>query len=161
MADQGDTAKPASTDIAVSRIVDRPPRREIGGMRGDAQGAPSEFHYFAGVSSELKGTTYEAPAGVVASSYREPFGVVGRIIPFNHPYRFCAKVSPIIAAGNSVILKPAEATSLSSFDFGEMTLGLFPPGVINVVSGLGATTGARFCGVKREHSMGRKGWGLG
>jgi betaine-aldehyde dehydrogenase len=114
----------------------------IGGMRGDAQGAPSEFYYFAGISSELKGTTYEAPAGVVASSYREPFGVVGRIIPFNHPYRFCAKVSPIIAAGNAVILKPAEATSLSAFDFAEMTLGLFPPGVINVVSGLGVTTGA-------------------
>lgn len=114
----------------------------IGGMRGDAQGAPSEFYYFAGVSSELKGTTFESPAGVVGSSYREPFGVVGRIIPFNHPYRFCAKVSPIIAAGNSVILKPAEATSLSAFDFAEMTLGLFPPGVINVVSGLGVTTGA-------------------
>jgi betaine-aldehyde dehydrogenase len=114
----------------------------IAGMRGDAQSAPSEVIYFAGVASELKGTTYESPDNVVCATYREPFGVVGRIIPFNHPYRFSAKISPAIAAGNAVILKPAESTSLSALEFAELTEGLFPPGVINVVTGLGATTGA-------------------
>jgi betaine-aldehyde dehydrogenase len=114
----------------------------ITGMRADAQRAPSSFNYFAGIASELKGTTYESPENVLGSTVREPYGVVGRILPFNHPYRFSAKVAPVVAAGNSVILKPAEATSLSALDFAEMTLGLFPPGVINVVSGLGATTGA-------------------
>ena len=114
----------------------------ITGMRADAQRAPSSFHYFAGIASELKGTTYESPEDVVGSTVREPYGVVGRILPFNHPYRFAGKVAPIVAAGNAVILKPAEATSLTALDFAEMTLGLFPPGVINVVSGLGTTTGA-------------------
>src|SRR5688572_19146028 len=106
-------------------------------MRRDSQRAMSEFYYYASIASEIKGTTFEAPNNVVAASYRQPFGVVGRIIPFNHPYRFCAKIAPIIAAGNAVILKPAESTSLSAFDFGALTLDLFPAGVINVVSGLG------------------------
>ena len=114
----------------------------INGMRGDAQSASGEVRYFAGIASELKGTTFESPENIVCLSRREPYGVVGRIIPFNHPYRFCAKVSPCIAAGNAVLLKPAEATSLSAFGFAEMTLDLFPDGVINLVTGLGQTTGA-------------------
>jgi betaine-aldehyde dehydrogenase len=114
----------------------------ITGMRADAQRAPGVFHYFAGISSELKGTTYEAPDNVIGSTVREPYGVVGRILPFNHPYRFCSKVAPILAAGNSVILKPAEATSLSALAFAELTLDVLPRGVVNVVCGLGSTAGA-------------------
>lgn len=114
----------------------------ISGMRNDARAASAEILYYAGIATELKGTTLESPADVVAASYREPFGVCARIIPFNHPYRFCAKIAPILAAGNAVILKPAEHTSLSALDFAELTLDLFPPGVINVVTGLGPTTGA-------------------
>ena len=114
----------------------------INGMRGDAQSASSEVMYFAGIASELKGTSFDSPENIVCSSFREPFGVVGRIIPFNHPYRFCAKISPCIAAGNAVILKPSEATSQSAFGFVEMTKGLFPDGVINLITGLGAVSGA-------------------
>lgn len=114
----------------------------IKGMRGDATNAPSEMLYFAGIASELKGTSFESPEDVLVSSHREPFGVVGRIIPFNHPYRFCAKIAPALAAGNAVVLKPSEATSLSALDFAELSLGLFPDGVINVVTGIGATAGA-------------------
>ena len=127
-------------DFAVLDVADS--GSPITGMRDDARAAPNAFYYFAGIASELKGTTYEAPDGVVASTHREPFGVVGRIIPFNHPYRFAAKVAPIVAAGNAVILKPSEATSLSALALAELTVGLFPPGVINVVPGAGGTTGA-------------------
>lgn len=114
----------------------------IKGMKADAANAPSEMLYFAGIASELKGTGFEGPEDVLVSSHREPFGVVGRIIPFNHPYRFCTKIAPALAAGNAVVLKPSEATSLSALDFAELSVGLFPDGVINVVTGLGATAGS-------------------
>lgn len=114
----------------------------INAMRADAAQAPANILHFAGIASELNGTTFEAPGDTVALSLREPYGVVGRIIPFNHPFRFCAKIAPAIAAGNSVILKPSEATSLSALAFGELTIGLFPDGVVNVLTGLGSTTGA-------------------
>ena len=115
------------------------------GMLGDAEKAPDEIRYFANLASELKGTTFESSDDMVCYSVREPFGVVGRIIPFNHPYRFAAKIAPGLAAGNAVILKPSETTSLSALEFGKLFDGLFPPGVVNVVNvvtGLGQTTGS-------------------
>lgn len=114
----------------------------INGMRSDAAGASSDFHHFGGLGGEMKGVTLQSPEAVVASSYREPFGVVGRIIPFNHPYRFCAKIAPALAAGNAVILKPSEHTSLSACEFATLTQGLLPDGVVNVLTGLGGTVGA-------------------
>lgn len=113
----------------------------IVGMRGDAEKAPDEIRYFANLASELKGTSFESPDDVMCYSVREPFGVVGRIIPFNHPYRFAAKIAPGLAAGNAVILKPGETTSLSALELAELTQGILPPGVLNVVTGLGHTTG--------------------
>ncbi len=113
----------------------------ISGMRTDAEKAPEEIRFFANLASELKGTSFEVPADMVCNTVREPFGVVGRIIPFNHPYRFAAKIAPALAAGNAVILKPGETTSLSALEFGELLEGLFPPGVVNIVTGLGHTTG--------------------
>lgn len=111
------------------------------GMRGDAQKAPGEIRYFANMASEIKGTSFEAPDDVVCFSVREPFGVVGRIIPFNHPYRFAAKIAPGLAAGNAVILKPGETTSLSALEFGELTLDIFPKGLVSVVTGYGHSVG--------------------
>ncbi len=113
----------------------------ISGMRQDAQKAPDEIRYFANLASELKGTSFEAPEDVVCFSTREPYGIVGRIIPFNHPYRFAAKVAPGLAAGNAVILKPGETTSLSALEFAEMTIDLLPPGVLTVLTGSGHVTG--------------------
>ena len=112
------------------------------GMLGDAEKAPDEIRYFAHLASELKGTTFEAGDDIVCYSVREPFGVVGRIIPFNHPYRFAAKIAPALAAGNAVILKPGETTSLSALEFGKLFDGLLPPGLVNVVTGLGHTCGS-------------------
>ncbi len=111
------------------------------GMRGDAKKAPDEIRYFANMASEIKGVSFEAPDDVVCFSVREPFGVVGRIIPFNHPYRFAAKIAPGLAAGNAVILKPSETTPLSALEFAELTLDIFPQGLISVVTGYGHTAG--------------------
>jgi len=111
------------------------------GMRGDAQKAPGEIKYFANLAGELKGSSFEAPDDVVCYSVREPFGVVGRIIPFNHPYRFAAKIAPGLAAGNAVILKPGETTSLSALEFADLAKDIFPKGLINVVTGYGHTVG--------------------
>ena len=113
----------------------------LSGMLGDAQKAPGEIRYFANMASEIKGTSFEAPDDVVCFTVREPFGVVGRIIPFNHPYRFAAKIAPGLAAGNAVILKPGETTSLSALEFGELTLDIFPKGLVSVVTGYGHTVG--------------------
>jgi betaine-aldehyde dehydrogenase len=112
------------------------------GMLNDARMAPEDIRYFANLASELKGTSYETPEDTVAYSVREPFGVVGRIIPFNHPYRFVAKIAPCLAAGNTVILKPGETTSLSALEFGKLCEGLLPPGVVNIVTGLGHRCGS-------------------
>jgi betaine-aldehyde dehydrogenase len=113
----------------------------LSGMRGDAEKAPDEIRYFANLATELKGTSFEAPEDVVCFTLREPFGVVGRIIPFNHPYRFAAKVAPGLAAGNAVILKPGETTSLSALEFAELAADIFPKGLISVVTGFGHTVG--------------------
>ncbi len=113
----------------------------ITGMIEDAKKAPNEIRTFANMASELKGTSFEAPDDVVCFSVREAFGVVGRIIPFNHPYRFAAKIAPGLAAGNAVILKPGETTSLSALEFGEMTRDIFPKGLVSVVTGYGHTVG--------------------
>ncbi|OYV59784.1 MAG: hypothetical protein B7Z71_07340 [Acidocella sp. 21-58-7] len=113
----------------------------ITGMMEDAKKAPEEIRSFANLATELKGTSYEAPDDVVCYTRREAFGVVGRIIPFNHPYRFAAKVAPGLAAGNAVILKPGETTSLSAIEFAEMTMDIFPKGLISVVTGYGHTVG--------------------
>jgi betaine-aldehyde dehydrogenase len=113
----------------------------ISGMIEDAKKAPGEIRAFAAMASELKGTSFEAPDDVVAYTRREPFGVVGRIIPFNHPYRFSAKVAPGLAAGNAVILKPGETTSLSALEFAALAADVFPKGLINVVTGYGHSVG--------------------
>ena len=116
--------------------------KPIKGMHGDAQKAPQEFLYFAGLASQLKGVTFETPDNSMCFTLREPYGIVGRIIPFNHPYRFCAKIAVALAAGNVVILKPSEYTSLSALEFAKLSLDLFPDGVVNVVTGRGPITGA-------------------
>src|SRR5256885_10319523 len=72
----------------------------------------------------------------VNSSVREPFGVVGRIIPFNHPFMFAAgKSGAPLAAGNTVVLKPPEQAPLSALRLAELIDGILPPGVWNVVPG--------------------------
>ena len=114
----------------------------VTGMKKDVQNGVDFILYFAGLASELKGSTIETPQGVNYTR-REPYGIVGRIVPFNHPSQFAAAaVAAPLAAGNSVILKPAEQTPVSALRFAELTADILPPGVLNVVTGDGPTTGA-------------------
>ncbi len=115
----------------------------ITGMRGDVRKAAEEVDYFAGLGGELKGDTIPWTADQFAQSTREPYGVVGRITAFNHPFMFgVGKSAAPLMAGNAVVLKPSEHTSLSSLELGAMAEDLLPPGVLNVVTGTGAETGA-------------------
>jgi len=105
-------------------------------MVSDAMVAAAQLDFFAGLVTELKGASIPMGPDVVNFSVREPLGVVGRIIPFNHPFMFCAgKSAAPLAAGNTVVVKPPEQATLSSLRLAELCDGLLPPGVFNVVPG--------------------------
>lgn len=100
--------------------------------------------YFAGHGELPDGRTHPADAGYFVYSRREPYGVVGAISPWNYPFLLaCWKTAPALAVGNSIVLKMAEQTPLSTSELAKLALeaGL-PPGVFNVVHGDGPTTGA-------------------
>jgi aldehyde dehydrogenase (NAD+) len=100
--------------------------------------------YFAGHAELPNGTTYPADAGYFVYSVREPYGVVGAISPWNYPFLLaCWKTAPALAVGNSIVLKMAEQTPLSTAELGPLTIDAgMPAGVFNVVHGDGPTTGA-------------------
>lgn len=113
------------------------------GMRQDVAGAVAEIDYYAGLASQTGGSTVPTGDDTLAYTAREPYGVVGRIIPFNHPLKFAAgKIAAPLAAGNAVLLKPGEQTSLSALVLARIAADLLPPGVLNVVTGRGSTAGA-------------------
>ena len=115
----------------------------IAGSRRDIRSSVHELRYFAGLGGEVKGHTLPGAGPQMAMTHREPYGVVGRIVPFNHPFKFAAgKCAAPLMAGNSVVLKPAEQTSLSALRLAAITEGLLPPGVLNVVTGPAATGAA-------------------
>jgi betaine-aldehyde dehydrogenase len=98
--------------------------------------ATSQLDYFAGLVTEMKGDTI--PMGPQAQNFtvREPLGVVGRIVAFNHPLMFCAaKMAAPLAAGNTVVMKPAQQAPLSVLRLLELIGDILPPGVLNVVHG--------------------------
>lgn len=93
----------------------------------------------AGVALEVKGTTYPLPG--LHYTTREPWGVVGRMVTFNHPVMFtCARLATALVAGNCVIIKPSELAPLGALAIGELTAGLLPDGVVSIVAG-GPETG--------------------
>jgi aldehyde dehydrogenase (NAD+)/phenylacetaldehyde dehydrogenase len=105
------------------------------------------YRYYGGWATKLTGDVLPvSPLFGPAFAYtrREPFGVVGAIVPWNFPLMISAwKLAPALAAGNSVVIKPAEQTPLSAVRIAELTLEAgFPPGVMNVVTGYGETAGA-------------------
>jgi betaine-aldehyde dehydrogenase len=114
-------------------------------MRGDFRVAVEQLRYFAGLARQLRGETIPTPDGSsIDFTLREPFGVVARIVPFNHPLMFAAsRIAAPLVAGNTVVLKPSEHTSLSALRLGELVANMVPPGVVNVVTGLGGTVGDR------------------
>ena len=115
----------------------------ISGMRRDVDWAADSLDYFAGLIPEVKGETLPTDPTSFSYTVREPFGVVGKINPFNHPVRFAAeKLAAPLAAGNTVVMKPPEQAPLSSLTLGRLLADILPPGVVNIVTGDGPTTGA-------------------
>ncbi|KQX74012.1 MULTISPECIES: aldehyde dehydrogenase family protein [Aeromicrobium] len=114
---------------------------------GDVPSAAGLFHYMSGFATKLEGSTIpiSAPGNFHTYTRREALGVVGLIVPWNFPLTISAwKLAPALAAGNTVVLKPAEATPLSALRLGRLALEAgFPPGVFNVVNGYGSTVGQR------------------
>ncbi len=102
------------------------------------------FRYYAGWADKITGDTIPIRGNYFCYTRREPIGVCGQIIPWNFPLLMTAwKWAPALAAGNTVVLKPAEQTPLSALRLGELTLEAgFPPGVINIVPGYGETAGS-------------------
>jgi betaine-aldehyde dehydrogenase len=111
-------------------------------MRNDANIAMAALRYFAGLALQLRGETVPGEADRLNYTLMQPFGVVGRIIPFNHPFMFAAsKIAAPLIAGNTVVLKPSEHTSTSALRLAELCCEVFPPGVVNVITGLGEEAG--------------------
>jgi len=105
--------------------------------------AIEDFELYAGAIGELAGATIPAPKGFLAYTLREPVGVCALIVPWNYPLMLTAwKLAPALAAGNTVVLKPASLTPLTALVLGELTLEAgIPEGVVNVVTGAGGVVG--------------------
>jgi aldehyde dehydrogenase (NAD+) len=101
------------------------------------------FHYFSGWASKLTGDTTNVNPNLFTYTLREPVGVVGAIIPWNFPMIMVGwKAAPALAAGNTIIVKPAELTSLTAIRIAELALEAgVPPGVFNVIAGKGRVAG--------------------
>lgn len=140
--------------IATADTVDNgKPIRET--MNADIPLTVDHFRYFAGAIRAQEGGISEIDHDMVAYHFHEPLGVVGQIIPWNFPILMAAwKLAPALAAGNCVVLKPAEFTPLSILILMEAIADLVPPGVINIVNGYGREVGAPLANSKRIAKIG-------
>ena len=111
--------------------------------RGEAAGAAAVLRYFGGAAAEQKGETLPFGSDLFSWTVREPVGVVGSIIPWNSPLQLgCVKIAMALATGNTLVLKPAEDAPLAVLRLAELAADVLPPGVLNVVTGLGYEAGA-------------------
>src|SRR5258706_10557040 len=110
----------------------------------DLPGVVENFEYFAGWSTKIEGETIPVPGPMLNYTLREPVGVCGQIIPWNFPLLMAAwKLAPALAAGNTVVLKPAQQTPVTALELAKLIQEAgFPEGVVNVVPGFGETAGA-------------------
>jgi acyl-CoA reductase-like NAD-dependent aldehyde dehydrogenase len=118
--------------------------KPIGDARGEMEMVVETYRYYAGAPERLLGRTIPV-AGGVDMTFREPLGVVGLIVPWNFPLTIASwKVGPALAAGNCVVLKPAELTPLTAIELKTIALDVgIPEGVLNVVPGPGSVCGRR------------------
>src|SRR3954452_14085431 len=111
-------------------------------LAADLPLAVDHFRYFAGAIRAQEGSLSQIDEDTVAYHFHEPLGVVGQIIPWNFPILMATwKLAPALAAGNAVVLKPAEQTPASIMLLMELIADLLPPGVLNVVNGFGVEAG--------------------
>ncbi|MEP6707815.1 MAG: aldehyde dehydrogenase family protein [Pyrinomonadaceae bacterium] len=110
----------------------------------DVPQAVENFEYFAGYATKIEGETIPVPGEMFNYTLREPVGVCGQIIPWNFPLLMSAwKLAPALAAGNTVVLKPAEQTPVTAMELAKLIQEAgFPEGVVNIVPGYGETAGA-------------------
>lgn len=136
-------------ELAELESLDNGKTRVMAGLI-DIPGARDYFRYMAGWATKIEGATFQTsihgPPGMKFHTYytREPVGVVAQIIPWNFPLGMAAwKLGPALATGCTVVLKPAEQTPLTALRLGELIIEAgFPPGVVNILTGYGETTGA-------------------
>ncbi|KXJ48193.1 MAG: aldehyde dehydrogenase [Alcanivorax sp.] len=119
-------------------------------LNADIPLAVDHFRYFAGCIRAQEGTAADIDANTVAYHFHEPLGVVGQIIPWNFPILMATwKLAPALAAGNCVVLKPAEQTPASILKLMEIIGDLLPEGVLNIVNGYGEEAGQALASSKR------------
>ena len=135
--------------LAIAETIDNgKPLRET--MAADLPLGIDHFRYFAGCIRAQEGTISEIDANTVAYHFHEPMGVVGQIIPWNFPILMaCWKLAPALAAGCSIVMKPAEQTPASILVLMELIADLLPPGVVNIVNGYGREAGEALATSKR------------
>lgn len=158
--DQGPwrTMKPAGRGRLLARLADLVERDQAAlarletidsgkpiaeSTRSDLPKAIDCLRYFAGAADKIQGDTLPLGSDLVGMTVREPIGVIAQIVPWNYPLLLATwKLAPALAAGNTLVLKPAEDTSLTALRLGELIVEAgFPPGVVNIVTGHGETTG--------------------
>ncbi|MBV9204295.1 MAG: aldehyde dehydrogenase family protein [Actinobacteria bacterium] len=143
-------------ELAVLDVLDN--GSPIAEMRNDARLAAALMRYIAGAAMLVRGHTVPTMPGRLNYSLHQPFGVVGKIVPFNHPLLFAARgIAAPLVTGNTLVLKPSEHTSLSALRLAELAADLFPPGVLNVITGDGAVAGdaiVRHPVIRRIHFTG-------
>ena len=137
-----DALDDAREDLA--RLESRNTGKPIADSRGEMAMVAETFHYYAGMPERLLGDTIPVSGGVDVT-FREPLGVVGLIVPWNFPLTIASwKMAPALAAGNTLVLKPAELTPLTALEFERIALEAgVPEGVVNVVVGPGSKVGKR------------------
>jgi aldehyde dehydrogenase len=140
--------------IATADTVDNgKPIRET--MNADIPLTVDHFRYFAGAIRAQEGSSSEIDNDTVAYHFHEPLGVVGQIIPWNFPILMAAwKLAPALAAGNCIVMKPAEFTPISIMILMEVIGDLLPPGTVNIVNGFGREVGAPLANSKRIAKIG-------
>jgi len=128
----------------LARLEARNVGKPISDARGEVGMVANVFHYYAGAPERLLGDTIPV-AGGVDMTFREPLGVVGLIVPWNFPIAITSwKLGPALAAGNTIVLKPAALTPLTALELERLALEAgIPEGVFNVVVGAGRTVGER------------------
>jgi len=129
---------------ALSRLESANAGKPIGGARGEIGMVAQVFHFYAGAVDKHYGETIPV-AGGIDVTFREPLGVVGLITPWNFPLNIASwKVGPALATGNTIVIKPAELTPLTTIRLGELALEAgIPEGVLNVLVGKGSVVGQR------------------
>ena len=132
-------------------------------LRDLAYGADA-LDYFAGIARELSGRTLPASNTGLHLTLLEPYGVVARIIPFNHPLMFSIyHIAAPLIAGNTVVLKAPDQTPVSPLEFGRIAAEILPPGVLSIITGTGRVTGESLVAhpdIRRIGFTGRKETGL-